>query len=160
MGTGFEFKCKNCNYKLSVNLGIGFRYPYLCNSILDDMKSGKMGKDFQEKANNIKNPAVYVPRDLYLCENCGDLRPELTIALCSPINDPRESDAPFSSVCECLEFDTYVMSYMLGTEYKKELVNEYHCKKCKTKMKKLTSYKKLKCPQCQNLLSYSKYFWD
>ena len=27
------YKCKNCNYKLSVNLGIGFRYPYLCNSI-------------------------------------------------------------------------------------------------------------------------------
>lgn len=160
MGTGFEFKCINCNYKLSVNLGIGFRYPYLCNNILDDMKKGTMGKDFQEIANNVKNPAVYASQDLYLCENCGCLKPELTIALCSTINSHSKSDRPFSSVCEHLELDTYVMSYQLGTEYKTELISEYHCEKCKTKMKKISSYKKLKCPQCQNLLNYSKYFWD
>ena len=26
MGKGFEFKCKNCDYSLSANLGIGFNY--------------------------------------------------------------------------------------------------------------------------------------
>ena len=160
MGAGLVFKCKNCNYELDVNLGIGFRYTYLCSNLLENMKTGKMGKTFQNAANSIENPAVYASKSLYLCENCGELKPALNIALCSPINEPKEKNRCFSTVCECFEYNTYVMAYELNNTYKTVHLKEYRCGKCKTKMKKITSYRNLKCPQCQNKLKSSEYFWD
>jgi len=160
VGKGFDFECKNCNFSLSANLGIGFGYPNLCTKILDNIKNGTLGKELQEIADNINNLAIYASQDLYLCENCRDLSPELTIALCSPLTDLPKSDRPFSSVCECSESDTYVMEYQLGTEYKTELIIAYFCDKCKTKMTKVTSYENLECPHCRSVLDYEMYCWD
>lgn len=160
MGKGFEFKCKNCDHTLYVNLGVGFKYPHHCTRILEDIKNGKLGEEFREIADSIKNPAVYSTEDLYLCENCGELKSEWTIALCSPITDLPRSDRPFSSVCKCSESDTYVMEYQLGTEYEIKLINNYYCDKCKIKMTKVTEYENLECPHCRSVLDYEIYCWD
>ena len=154
MGKGFKFKCKNCAYSLTANLGVGFKYPHHCARILEDIKNGKLGKEFKEIADSSENPAVYASIDLYLCENCKALKPELTIALCSPIIDLPKSDRPFSVASGCSEPDTYVMEYQLGTEYEIKLIKNYYCGKCKIKLTKVTEYENLECPHCRSELNY------
>ena len=81
MGQGYSFKCDKCNYTLRFMQGIGFLYSMAAEKMLTEIQQGKFGKDFMEAANNATAPSVEFSRELYMCEKCGELRPDLKIDL-------------------------------------------------------------------------------
>jgi DNA-directed RNA polymerase subunit RPC12/RpoP len=81
MGQGFSYKCNKCDYTLEFMQGIGYLYPMEANNMLIEIQQGKFGKRFMEAANNATAPSVEFSRELYRCENCGELRPDLKIDL-------------------------------------------------------------------------------
>ena len=81
MGQGYSFKCSKCDYTLEYMQGIGFLHPMEAEKMLTAMQQGKFGKRFMEAANKAAGPAVEFSRELYKCEECGELRPDLQIDL-------------------------------------------------------------------------------
>ena len=81
MGQGFSYKCEKCDYTLEFYQGIGFLYPIEAEKMLTEMQQGKFGKRFMEAANKAAAPKVEFSRELYRCGKCGELRPDLKIAL-------------------------------------------------------------------------------
>lgn len=81
MGQGYSFKCSKCDYTLEYMQGIGFLYPMEAEKMLTAMQQGKFGKRFMEAANKAAAPAVEFSRELYRCEECGELRPDVQIDL-------------------------------------------------------------------------------
>lgn len=49
--------------------------------ILSDMQTGKMGKRFMAMSNEASMPEVEHSRELYKCDDCGELRPDMKIEL-------------------------------------------------------------------------------
>ena len=81
MGQGFSYKCSKCNYTLEYIQGIGYLYPLVADKMLNEMQQGNFGKRFMEAANKATAPKVKFSHELYRCGKCGDLRPDLKIAL-------------------------------------------------------------------------------
>ena len=81
MGQGFSYKCEKCDYTLEFYQGVGFLYPIEAEKMLTEMQQGKFGKRFMEAANNAVAPKVEFSRELYRCGKCGELRPDLKVAL-------------------------------------------------------------------------------
>ena len=81
MGQGFSYKCEKCDYTLEFYQGIGFFYPIEAEKMLTEMQQGKFGKRFMEAVNKAAAPKVEFSRELYRCGKCGELRPDLKIAL-------------------------------------------------------------------------------
>ncbi len=73
MGTGYKFECSKCNYKIGVNLGVGFSFKKENEAIVNYVKRGRCGKEWQEV--NINNPgaAVNADREIYQCPKCREL---------------------------------------------------------------------------------------
>lgn len=82
MGQGYTFRCEQCEYSIEYLQGVGFMFYKEAEDILSDMKAGKMGKGFMEAANNAATPTINHSRELYRCMKCGELRPDMKIALC------------------------------------------------------------------------------
>ena len=81
MGQGFSYKCDKCDYTLNFKQGIGYLYPLEAEKMLTEMQQGKFGKRFMEAANKATAPKVEFSHELYRCGKCGELRPDLKIAL-------------------------------------------------------------------------------
>ena len=81
MGQGFSYKCEKCDYTLEYIHGIGYLYPLEAAKMLTEMQQGKFGKRFMEAANKATAPKAEFSRELYQCGKCGELRPDLKIAL-------------------------------------------------------------------------------
>ena len=81
MGQGFSCKCEKCDYTLEYIQGIGYLYPLEAEKMLTEMQQGKFGKRFMEAANKATAPKVEFSHELYRCGKCGELRPDLKIAL-------------------------------------------------------------------------------
>ena len=82
MGQGHTLRCEQCEYSIEYLQGVGFMFYKEAEDILSDMKAGKMGKGFMEAANNAATPTINHSRELYRCMKCGELRPDMKIALC------------------------------------------------------------------------------
>lgn len=81
MGQGYSYKCKNCNYTLEYLQGVGFMFIMEAEKLLSDMQTGKMGKRFMIAANEASLPEVEHSRELYICDECGELRPDMKLEL-------------------------------------------------------------------------------
>ena len=81
MGQGYSYKCERCDFTLEYLQGVGFLYPIEADKMLTDMLQGKFGKRFKEAANDATVPSVDFSHELYHCEKCGELRPDLKIEL-------------------------------------------------------------------------------
>ena len=81
MGQGYSYRCEHCDYTLEYMQGVGFLFPLEAEKILTDILAGKMGKRFQAAATAAEAPEVNHSRELYKCESCGELRPNMKIEL-------------------------------------------------------------------------------
>ena len=76
-----DYKCDKCGYVLNFKQGIGYLYPLEADKMLNEIQQGKFGKRFMEAANKVTAPKVEFSHELYRCGKCGELRPDLKIAL-------------------------------------------------------------------------------
>ena len=81
MGQGYSFECSKCDYTLEFIQGIGFSYLLEADKMLTSMQQGRFGKRFMEAANKATAPSVAFSRELYRCEECGELSPDLQMDL-------------------------------------------------------------------------------
>lgn len=81
MGQGYSYRCKECNYTIDYLQGVGFMFIVEAEKILSDMQTGKMGKRFMAMSNEASMPEVEHSRELYKCDDCGELRPDMKIEL-------------------------------------------------------------------------------
>lgn len=81
MGQGYSYRCENCNYLIEYLQGVGFMFFIEAEKILADMQSGKMGKQFMKMSNEASTPGVVHSRELYKCDDCGELRPDMKVEL-------------------------------------------------------------------------------
>lgn len=161
MGSGYEVICKKCGYTQDLRFGIGFRYPRVCEEILEEMKSGAFGKRFMNDANTIPNVAVHASKTLFVCDTCGAWKLDYAIDLCTPVKDKKNRTGRFSVAIDYPKEIPYVMPYELKYEYSIIRSKQHRCGKCKTALRPMKKNEKLICPECGNTLKKGdEIFWD
>ena len=161
MGYGYELKCKKCGREKPIFLGIGFRYPRVCATILEEMKDGKFGKRFMEDAKNTPFAAVHQERAIFICDNCGKWRSDEVIDLCAPIGEPEQHNGRFCVAIEYPDGIPYVMTSDIGRKYRIIRSKQHRCSKCRHKLRLIRKNEKLRCPECSELLKrVDEFNWD
>ena len=81
MGQGYSYRCEECDYTIEYLQGVGFMFIMEAEKLLSDMQTGKMGKRFMTAVSAASMPEVEHSRELYKCDSCGELRPDMKIVL-------------------------------------------------------------------------------
>lgn len=159
MGMELRFHC-GCGYGLSAQTGIGMNYPYLCREILEAMQSGEYGSNVREFANTAPHPGIFTDGKLYRCAQCGHLRNEPALSLCTPIGPYRKPTVPFCSWMDPEEQLPYVMEADLGTDWQEVLSRKHPCA-CGAEMEPVEDLNAVPCPRCGQLLNMqTDMMWD
>ena len=61
-------------------------FPRVYRGLLDEIKNGKYGEDFQYLANSVQYAAVNAVKQVYICSHCGRWRTEYVLDLYEPKN--------------------------------------------------------------------------
>ena len=151
MGKGFSFRCKNCQKEYSVLLGYGFGYPREYKSRIDEIASGKYGKEMQSMLEDNPYLAVNAGTVLYVCNNCAYWETGKDLSLYSPKDTETVLKTKYGEkTVEELGYIPYVMEWDLKDDY--HIVKRYYhrCPECGKRMKKFfdPDTVNLKCPKC------------
>lgn len=71
MGEGFSWICPNCGYAFSAEVGVGFRYPWVCHQLIQKARAGAYGAEWQDLVETYPGTFLDGDRVLLRCENCG-----------------------------------------------------------------------------------------
>lgn len=157
MGYGHILKCRCCDYKINVWLEFGFLYDKLCKEILENMKKGEFGFRFKNDALSIEHPAVSATRELFICDNCKELKNALLIELCKA-KDPKGKK---HSLKKELGAEYYLLPGDIGKSYVSVRQKKVFCPECRKKMRLVEKKEKLFCPKCgEELYECEEFLWD
>ena len=84
MGHGFSWICPNCGYEFSAELGVGFRYPWVCHQLIQKARASAYGAEWQDLVETY--PGTFLDGHLMLlrCENCGSFDNEALLTAYIP----------------------------------------------------------------------------
>ena len=173
MGYGLNVSCKCQNKELMLGVGLGF--PMVYEETMDDIKSGKYGKEMKDLVNSTELVAVDATSEIYFCEKCGDVECLQPLDLYAPKDaekikkrivgrwsaaEPQHNETieelgelPYWTPRDDVENGDYVLL--------KEYIHV--CPKCGGIMKKITEeeLEKKKCPKCKERYEISAgCLWD
>lgn len=79
--TTYELHCRNCGYHLHFSQGVLMRFNQTNIELLEKMKNGEYGEEFQKIANENPNAKAYHSNELFRCPECGELEGGLVLEL-------------------------------------------------------------------------------
>ena len=79
MGKSWGLKCSRCDYEITVPLGFGFLFPQEHAEIMEGIRKGRFGKTVQRFLEEHPDGAVDCERAVCICENCGTIRPAISL---------------------------------------------------------------------------------
>ena len=178
MGYGVNIHCKCRDQELW--LGVGMAFPMVYQETMEDIRSGKYGKEMAKLANETELVTVDAELTPYLCESCGLVEANPCLDLYKPNDieaarkavignwtaaEPRSNktvgelgDWPYWTPPSNDEddFGENEGNYVLLKEY------EHMCPECKKLMKKVTDdFENIKCPKCgEKYQTFPGVLWD
>lgn len=156
MGNGLSWICPNCGYEFSVQLGFGFRYPWVCHQLVQKARAGAYGAEWQDLVEAY--PGTYLDGEFVLlrCENCGSFDNEALLTAYIP-KDAELQEKPLTE------------KQWIGVPEKEgyELygVYEHRCKDCGGKMRVFLEQELFEkkddeiCPRCKTALKLKDFYW-
>ena len=174
MGALYEFHCHNCDGPKKRNelpeeeellffhrpsgtpLGCGLSYPYVCKSIYQDIRKGKLGPEARKTMFWMRKPGIYHSTDVHVCENCEKWEIRENIKICrlkpgksdrgSAIDDARDAQAGRRLKPLCyLDRDKWVVVWE----------KKHSCKACGGRLIPRNRPENLKCNCCGGPLEVS-----
>ncbi len=148
MGNYYEFTCEKCGHIYSVSLGIGYFHDVLCKKIMDDIESGKCGREIRDVYENEKPyVAVKAEKAVFMCDDCGAwiMLPDASLYAPNSMEKIKERHFGIKTVEELGK-----IPYTNDGDF--HVIKEYkpRCKKCHMAMRKLedSEMHALPCPSC------------
>ncbi len=143
MGSGISLKCTSCNYKEEFFLGVGMMFPCEYQDIVEDIRRGEYGDEWQKFFEENAGAAILAEKNLYHCPVCNHIETDYNLSLYNNKNGtPPEDD---------------YWAYWCDFDHEYELVKNYThiCPKCSSQMDEVTNdeIKKLPCPSCSKKLT-------
>ena len=91
MGETIVFSCRNCGYDKRMCMGVGMNcdIPKLFNGIVDTVRKGTYGKEWQRELKRDPTLVVNVSDEIYICPTCGSFSTGLNLALYKPVEKIR-----------------------------------------------------------------------
>lgn len=164
MGMFYVFHCPHCDPPRThqeddllfgrdgppgVPLGCGLRYPYVCKSIHEEIRAGKMGPEAQNAMRWIRKPGIYQYLSVHVCEDCEKWRVEHDIKVCRL---KRGKSAGGSSLDRDRDRQAgprlYPLCVLDPEIWKVVWEPDYRCSSCGGKMRPLVKPENLKCNRC------------
>ena len=154
MGRGYEVRCRTCSFHGNYYLGVGFSFPMLYESAMDDIKSGEYGEDLRRWYEEHPEAAVDPTIVLLQCPRCGILETERNMSMYLPLPDydhEQRERVPWSSAVPGKEED-YVSPFELREHYTLCRPYRHTCRKCGAEAETVSEDQILEasliCPQC------------
>lgn len=157
MGKGLSWICPNCGYEFSAELGVGFRYPWVCHQLIQKARAGAYGAEWQDLVETY--PGTFLDGHLVLlrCENCGSFDNEALLTAYIP----KDAELQAKPIPEKQWTVPEKEGYELYGVY------EHRCKDCGGKMRALSEQEIWEnkgekiCPRCKTALKRNDvYRWD
>ena len=151
MGCGTVLKCSKCHKEYEILTGIGMLYPLVYSELLDDIKNGKYGKEWQDIALKTPHVAVDAEKHVYSCRKCGAWKTEEGLSIYEPddyesLNTKRYGHIPVEERGD----DPFVLAMNHKKDY--HVVKRYvhKCDKCGSRMHRVNEneFHDLPCPEC------------
>lgn len=150
MGTGIGLKCPKCSFHEQYFLGSGMLLPVTYVEVVDEIRNGKYGSEWQDYFRTHRGAAVNVDREVYQCPHCNAIVEDYNLDLYRTVNaspfdesyfDPQGRNAGFTLIKH----------------------HPHPCPECGGQMQitDVHDQKSLPCPKCGTTLIYSDDFiWD
>lgn len=150
MGVGSEFVCKNCG-KEFVALGrCGVNYSQYYQQVVEEIKAGKYGKQWQETLNSRPTVVANVEEYIYICSSCNHWE----VSPCLSLYAPRTGRLDESGDME------NTVPYALTPNY--HIIRRYYhkCPQCGRRMKRVSEFSEIPCPRCGTMCQGVPLLWD
>lgn len=151
MGTGLIVKCNTCKFKESYHLGAGMMFPNVYKNLVEEVRSGRYGKEWREFFEENDGAAINAEKQLYQCPSCNRLKLDYDKSLYkSKSNTPPEDGYWCYWRNPCNEYKLF-----------KRFI--HYCPKCKIEMRRIEICKdtNIPCPRCGNELTQNNNVsWD
>ena len=166
MGSGIGLKCSKCHKGYTIITGGGMMFPSVYRELLDDIKKGRYGKEWQDIAQKTPHVAVDAEDYVYSCNKCGAWKIEKGLSLYEP-NDQESLKKKQYGIKTVEEWGhvPYVTNYDLVTDYHAVKRYIHKCDKCGGRMHRVKEkeFNNLPCPKCGGnpIKGYNEYIcWD
>ena len=167
MGSGIRLGCPNCGFNDTFYLGVGFSYPRIYSSTMEEAKKGRFGKKLYKLLK--KHPDAVLDPTLVLthCPKCHRLGRErdLTAYIPKPGYDrSKEPKKEWSFANPAMDID-----YVSPTDFKVDYIilekYDHRCEKCGTELELIREQelgsRKIPCRKCGEILRVSTdIMWD
>ncbi len=152
MGMGYEYKCPDCGYNETFDLGVGFGFPEEYHKLLIKVKNGELGEELHKLIKVYPQGEIDTDKVLAVCNECGNIEVVTDLSFYVPKKERRKKN-------------NYVMNNDLFINYEPIFSFPHKCKKCHGNMKIVFREGQkeinLKCPECCAALKLSEIFcWD
>ena len=150
MGTGIGLKCPKCSFHEKYYLGTGMLLPVTYTEVVDGIRNGEYGSEWQDYFKKHRGAAVDVDREVYHCPQCNAIVEDYNLDLYCTING-----SPFS--------DSYFDPEGSHPGFKLIKHHPHPCPKCGGQMERAdrNDQKSLPCPECGTTLIFSDdCIWD
>ena len=157
MGHGFSWICPNCGYAFSAEVGVGFRYPWVCHQLIQKARAGAYGAEWQDLVETY--PGTFLDGEFVLlrCENCGSFDNEALLTAYIP----KDAELQAKPLTEKQWIVPEKEGYELYGTY------EHRCKHCGGKMRAFSEQEIIEkkvdeiCPRCKTALKLKDFYcWD
>ena len=173
MGAFYDIRCPKCNPRQKprpepnpdpdelvldipdwdmpsgVRLGCGLHYPEVCQSVYQDIRAGKFGKELKRTLFWMRRPAIYCNLAVYVCGDCGRWQTGEEIRLCKL--KPGRKEDPGTSLDRQrqarVKVNMKALCYLDEKEYETVWQISYPCRHCGGETHREEA-KNLKCHLC------------
>lgn len=151
LGRGYYFYCTKCKEEHFFYVGVGMLFPMVYKKTVENIKSGKYGKEWKSFFEKYPNGMINAYKEVYYCPKCHLAKSQLNLSFYKPLdpNEPEVTDVSYQ-----LDFSKY------------SLVKEYThiCRQCDQNMRNAARniwLMPVNCPKCGERMTYGgKLLWD